>query len=142
MEKIILPLHLIVLSFIAWNIVLADHIGFSWIRGKVKILQRSEVKKYHYRILVGLALMICTGFLLFLNYSEFLLTRPQFYVKMSLVGALVVNSFVVSYLQETAITRSFDSLTFKEKLPLLISGAISTVCWLLTIAAGFYLIPE
>jgi hypothetical protein len=142
MEKILLPLHFIVLGFTAWNVVLADHMGFSWIRGKVKTLDAREVKKYHYRVWTGLVLMIVTGFFLFWPLREFLLTRTQFYVKMAFVAALVINSFVIGFLQETSITKTYASLTFKEKLPLFISGAVSTVCWILTAAAGFYLIPD
>lgn len=142
MEKILLPLHFIVLGFTAWNVVLADHMGFNWIRGKVKILQSSEVKKYHYRVWTGLVLMIITGFFLFWPLREFLLTRTQFYVKMAFVTTLIINSFVIGYLKETSITKTYASLSFKEKLPLFISGAVSTACWILTAAAGFYLIPD
>lgn len=141
MEKIFLPLHFIVLGFITWNVILADHLGFTWIRGKVKTLNASTVRKYHYRILAGLVLMIITGFFLFWPMREFLLTRTQFYVKMGFVSALIVNSFVISFLQVTSITKTYASLTFKEKLPLFVSGAVSTMCWILTAAAGFYLIP-
>lgn len=142
MNTVLLYTHLLILGFTAWNVVMADHMGLNWIRGKIKLLARNEVKKYHHRILLGLGLMIVTGFCMFLSMSEFLLSRPQFYVKMAFVATLVINSFVIGYLQETAITKSYTSLQFKEKIPLFISGAISTACWILTIIAGFYLIPE
>ncbi len=142
MEKIFLPLHFLVLGFTAWNVVLADHLGFNWIRGKIKMLSVNEVKKYHYRVWTGLVLMIVTGFFLFWPLRELLLTRTQFYVKMAFVATLVMNSFVIGYLQNIAITKTFASLTFKEKLPLFISGSVSTLCWILTAAAGFFLIPE
>lgn len=109
---------------------------------RIKTLEVSEAKKYYYRISTLLGLMIITGFSLFWPLREFLLTRPQFYLKMSFVIALIINSIVISYLQKIATTRSFASLTLKEKLPLFISGAFSTVCWILTATAGFYLIPE
>jgi hypothetical protein len=142
MEKILLPLHFAVLGFTAWNVIMADHMGFNWIRGKVTTLNAETVKKYHYRVWTGLGLMILTGFFLFWPLREFLLSRTQFYVKMSFVATLVINSFIIGYLQETAIKKSYASLRLSEKLPLFISGAVSTVCWILTIIAGFYLIPE
>jgi hypothetical protein len=61
---------------------------------------------------------------------------------MAFVATLVINSFIIGFLQETAITRSYASLSFKEKVPLFVSGAVSTACWILTAAAGFYLIPD
>ncbi len=142
MNDIILPIHLTVLAFIAYNVIRADHMGITWITGKVKTLDRSLVKKYHYRVWAGLGCMILTGFFLFWPLHEFLLTRTQFYVKMAFVTTLIINSFVIGYLQETAITKSYVSLSFKEKLPLFISGAVSTACWIFTAVAGFYLIPE
>jgi hypothetical protein len=142
MEQLLLPLHLLILAFIAWNVICADHLGLRWIQGKIKILEMREVKKYHYCISTLLGLMIITGFSLFWPLREFLLTRPQFYVKMGFVIALIINSIVISYLQKIATTKSFASLSLKEKLPLFISGAFSTVCWVLTATAGFYLIPE
>lgn len=142
MNDIILPIHLTILAFIAYNVIRADHIGFTWITGKVKTLDRALVKKYHYRVWIGLGFMIFTGFLMFWPLREFLLTRTQFYVKMAFVATLIINSFTIGYLQETAITKSYASLSFKEKLPLFISGTVSTACWILTAAAGFYLIPE
>ena len=142
MEKMLLPLHFIVLGFTAWNIICADHMGFNWIRGKVSTLKSGEVKKYHYRVWIGLGLMILTGFFLFWPLREFLLTRTQFYVKIAFVAALIIKSFIIGYLQETAIIKTYASLSLKEKLPLFISGAFSTACWTLTAVAGFYLIPE
>lgn len=142
MSEILVPLHLLILGFIAWNILKADHLGFSWIRGSTKTLDTKEVKKYHYRISIGLGLMVVTGLLLFWPMREYLLTRPQFYVKMAFVVTLIVNSFVIAYLQKIPTVKSFSSLSPQEKLPLFISGGISTVCWILTALAGLYLIPE
>jgi uncharacterized membrane protein len=142
MSEILEPLHLLILGFIAWNILKADHLGFSWIRGSTKTLDTKEVKKYHYRISIGLGLMVVTGLLLFWPMREYLLTRPQFYVKMTFVVTLIVNSFVIAYLQKIPTVKSFSSLSPQEKLPLFISGGISTAFWILTAVAGLYLIPE
>lgn len=71
MNSIILPIHLTVLAFITWNVIIADHLGYKWMRGKVLTLDRNEVKKYHYRVWAGLGFMILTGFFLFLPLQEF-----------------------------------------------------------------------
>lgn len=142
MEEIILPIHIIVLIFTAWNILRADHLGFSWVRGTKPILNANLVKKYHYRTLIGLILMIVTGFLLFWPLREYLLTRTQFYIKMSFVLALILNSFAIGKLSKIATIKTFVSLSMKEKIPLFISGAISTISWLGAFTMAFFLIPD
>lgn len=141
MEKILLPFHLIILAVTAWNIILADHMGLKWIRGDTPLLDKNQVKKYHYRVLVGLILMIITGFLLFWPMKEFLLTRVQFFIKMGFVVALIINAFYISRLQKISITKEYSSLSVREKIPFYISGAISTACWVLAFAAGFFILP-
>lgn len=141
-SDIILPLHLITLVFVAWNVAHADHMGFSWMRGKVATLDSVTVKKYHNRVWTGIILMILTGAVLFYPMRGFLLSRPQFYVKMGFVLALVVNSFVIGALSKIPTTKTFTSLSMKEKLPLLISGAVSTLSWIGATLGGFFLIPD
>ena len=141
-QDVLLPLHLLTLGFIAWNISHADHMGFSWIRGKTATLDEIKVRKYHRGIWIGLCLMISTGFLLFLPMREYLLTRPQFYVKMAFVLTLIINGFVIGHLQKIAISRSYNSLSTKEKLPLYISGGVSTLAWLGAALGGLYIIPD
>jgi small-conductance mechanosensitive channel len=86
--------------------------------------------------------MVLTGFMIFWPMREFLLSRTQFYVKMAFVLTLFINSFVIGKLQVIATKRTFASLTPQEKVPLFLSGAVSTTCWILTIVAAFFLIPE
>ena len=141
MEKIILPFHFASLAFVAWNVLHADHMGFNWIRGTVAKLDEKQVRKYHYGTWIGLGLMITTGLLLFSQSYEYLLTRPQFYVKMGFVVALIINGFIIGGLQKTAITKTYASLSTKEKIPLFLSGGISTLCWLGAVAGGYFLFP-
>ena len=86
--------------------------------------------------------MIVTGFALFWPTRHFLLTRPQFYVKMAFVVTLLANSFVIGKLKDTSTTRPCASLSTREKIPLFISGAVSTVSWLMATAAAFFLFPD
>lgn len=142
MEDIFLPLHLLSLTYVAWNIFHADHMGLNWIRGKVTMLDEKTITKYHKGSWIGLGLMITTGLFLFWPLREFLLTRPQFYIKMAFVVTLIGNGLIIGILQKTASTKKFTSLSFKEKLPLFISGAVSTLSWLGAGLAGLFLIPE
>lgn len=142
MENIFLPLHLLSLTYIAWNVVRADHMGFMWIRGKAEKLNENTIKKLHRGTWFGISLMIITGLFLFWPLRDYLLTRPQFYIKMAFVVTLIANSFAIEKLSHTATVKSFASLSTKEKLPLFISGAISTTSWVGATLTAFFLVSE
>lgn len=139
---IVLPLHLLSLAYVAWNVLHADHMGLSWIRGKYELLEADQVAKYHRGTWIGLCSMIVTGFILFWPMRDFLLTRPQFYVKMAFVVTLVINAFVIGTLSKISLEKPFAVLTSKEKLPLFISGAISTFAWVGAAGVAFFLLPD
>lgn len=141
MSDILLPLHLISLFYALVSVVRADHLGLLWIRGKVDTLDAKKIDSLHRHSFIGLSLMIVTGFFLFLPMREYLLSQPQFFVKMVFVVTLIVNGFIIGTLKNIASTRKFSSLSTREKLPLFISGFVSTISWLGAILGGFYLIP-
>ena len=135
----LVTLHLIVLSITVIGVLLADHMGFQWIRGAKLTLDAKKLRLYHHWVGVGLTSMIITGFFLFWPKKDFLLTHPQFIVKMMFVAFLVINAFAISELLRVATVRTFASMTLREKIPLFVSGGISTVCWLGAIIGGFFL---
>jgi hypothetical protein len=141
LHEIFLPVHLLILVFVAWTVVHADHMGFAWVRGKVRTLDERKVARLHRHTWYGLIGMIITGVLMFIPLHTFLLARPQFYAKMAFVFALNINGFAIGRLQKVAFVKSFKELSTREKLPLMISGAVSTLCWLGAAAGGFYLLP-
>jgi hypothetical protein len=138
----ILPFHLLTLAFVVWTIVQADHLGMRWIFGKDSVLNEKTVRKHHRNTWLGLSGMILTGFLMFWPMREFLLHRPQFWLKMFFVGTLVVNGFVIGRLQNIATHKPYASLTLKEKLPIFISGAASSVAWIGAGITAFFLLPD
>lgn len=140
-DIVVLPLHLLVLAYVAWTVYRADHMGFDWIRGKIRVLDEARVEKLHLHTWLGLTGMIVTGLLLFWPARDYLLARPQFYVKMVFVGALIINGLVIGNLQKVALRRSYAELSTREKLPLMISGAVSTLSWLGASALAFFLLP-
>lgn len=142
MSQLFLFLHILTLSFVIWNIVCADHLGWNWVRGKIPILDKRSVEQYHRRVWVGLSLMIITGVCLFWPLREYLLERLQFYIKMTFILVLIINGFAIGKLQRIAETKTFKSLSLKEKTPLFVSGTLSTIAWLGTILGGWYLIPN
>lgn len=137
-----LGLHLLVLAFVAWTVFQADHMGFDWIRGKANTLDEKKVATLHRNTWLGIGGMIATGFLLFWPMREFLLARPQFIIKMAFVLALIINGMVIGRLQAVALAKSYKELSFKEKLPLIISGGVSTVSWLGAALMALFLIPD
>ena len=141
METLYLPLHLLALAYAAWNIFHADHMGFNWVRGKVETLDGTQVKKYHRGTWVGLILAIITGIFAFLNV-RYIIVYPQFYIKMGFVAALIVNSFVIGALSKIPTTKTFISLSTKEKLPLIISGGISMTSWVGAAIMALFIMPE
>lgn len=141
LSDIFLPLHLTSLAFVVWNVVQADHMGFTWMTGKVDTLNKEKVQKHHTRLWVGLSLMITTGVMLAWPVREYLLTHPQFYIKMAFVITLIANGFIIGALQDLAITRKFSTLSLSEKLPLFISGGLSTLSWIGAATTALFLLP-
>lgn len=141
MEIIYFPLHILSLFYVAWNVAHADHMGFSWIRGNVAKLDEAIVKKYHKATWIGLILMIVTGVLLFLP-AQARIVYPQFYIKMGFVGALLINSIVIGKLSKTPTIKTFASLSTKEKIPLFISGAVSTISWVGAALMALFIFAE
>lgn len=141
-SDIVLPLHLAILAYAAWNILHADHLGFRWMTGKVNILEAADIRKYHRRVWIGLVGMIVTGFVMFWPVREYLLGRWQFLLKISFVLALVANGFAIGSIQKVATRKSFKELTLKEKLPLLVSGGVSTLGWTGAAIMAFFIVED
>ncbi|MDQ5962571.1 MAG: hypothetical protein QG653_378 [Patescibacteria group bacterium] len=141
-SQIVLPLHILALLFGLWNIYHADHMGLAWVLGKKEKLDASLVKKYHTWTWASLIALIATGATLFYPMREFLLSRPQFFLKMGFVGALLLNGIAITFFQKRAIEHSFRELSFSQKVPLFISAGISSVGWVGAIICAFFLVPE
>jgi hypothetical protein len=139
MEDIIFPLHIGSLVFAVTGILLADHSAFNWISGRNPTLDRAKLLKYHYWVLSGLSLMIITGLTLFWPERDYLLQNPAFYVKMFFVVSIILNSFFIGKLMNTAVVKTYAELGFRERLPLMVSGAVSAVGWLGAFVSAFFL---
>lgn len=142
MSEYVLPLHLLTLAFLAWNIVRADHLGFLWIRGTLKTLDKQRVQVLHRNTWIGLVGMIVTGVLLFIPMKEYLLMRPQFLLKMAFVFTLLVNGLVIGHLQKISTASLYSSLSVAQKIPLYISGAVSTVAWIGAAVSALFIVEE
>lgn len=123
-------LHLLSLAFVAVVIVIADHDGYLYMRGKKAVLNATKVKRLHDLAWVGLGAMIVTGIALILEDPEEVFEEAAFGVKMLMVLALVINGFVIGQLSKLSTTTPFADLMMRQKLALLASGAVSVSCWI------------
>ncbi len=122
--------------FVAIVIVIADHDGYLYMRGKKAVLNAVKVKRLHQLAWVGLGAMIVTGVML-VRQNPIALEEGAFLVKMLMVLALLGNGFVIGRLSALSTTTPFASLTRGQKLSLLGSGAVSVLCWLGAAMIGF-----
>lgn len=130
-------LHLLILLFTAVGIILADHQGFDYLRGKKEILDAKTIKRLHTWVWLGLSGMILSGALLLIDEMD-VLEEPAFYVKLTMVLALVLNGILIGRLNHVATTTNFTSLPFRQKIILIGSGMLSATCWLGAAVIGFF----
>ncbi len=130
MESLLTPLHIFFLFVAAVGILIADHSAFNWMRGKSEVISKRSLFMAHWIVTTALLGLVYTGLLLFWPQRDYLLTQPLFLVKMSFVAALLINAMVIEWLMHVAAVRPFNTLSTGQKMPLLISGAVSTLSWL------------
>ena len=135
----LVTIHIGVVIITLMVVLYADKQGWAWLRGRQEFLDATLLKRLHLLVWCGLAGLIATGLLLFWPLQAYLLYLPAFYVKMSFVLALLINSFVIGKLMYIATRRTYASLSRSERQPLLISGVISTLSWVGAIVAALLL---
>ncbi len=133
-------LHLPILAFTALVILYSDHQGFEYFRGKKQTLSLNFIHWAHILVWIGLIGMILTGAALLIPQWEFMLQRPEFYVKMGFVGVLIVNAFAIHKLSRIAGERPFTLLTRAERHTLMISGGLSTLGWVGSAFIGYFIL--
>lgn len=129
MENPVFYIHLTSLTTAVCGILLADKEAIQWLRGSRETVSERVAFIAHWVVSIGLSGLVLSGLTMFWPIRDYLLTQPLFLLKMSFVLALLVNSFFIDYLMLMALRRSYASLEFREKLPLMLSGAISTLAW-------------
>ncbi len=135
---ILLAIHFFTLILTAVCIIYTDSLGALWMVGKKQVLDEKIVTKMHTGITLGLIIMITSGVFLFVRGSEYIVEfSSTFLFKFGFVLVLVVNSFVISHLMKYAFTSPFKDLSYKIKMTLLLSGAVSTSSWIATTILGF-----
>lgn len=131
-----LAVHLTILACTALVILYTDHLGFRYFRGREQVLSAASVYRLHYAVWVGLLGMLATGAYMAWPALPILLTLPLFQLKMGFVAALFINALCIGFFIKTATVTPYDALTWQQKAPLLISGAVSTVSWIGAVTAA------
>ncbi len=130
MYQFVLYVHLGTLAITVVGILIADHYGLSWVRGKREALDLKQLTRLHRFVGTGLVLMILSGGYLFWQQRDYLLHEPLFLAKMAFVALLVGNSFVVGRLSTIATEQPFRDLEVRSRLLFILSGAASASGWI------------
>lgn len=125
----LLQIHVTAVFLTLGVVITADSHGLLWMLGKLQTLPRKRMEALHVLAWIGLITIMLAGATMFSTYSEYLLTLPAFQLKMLFVVFLVLNAVVIGKHLKIATVRSFASLPRKERIVLLLSGAVSTTGW-------------
>jgi len=129
-------IHLIIVIGTGLLVLFADEQAAAWVLGREQTIPAGRIRFLHHSVATGLALLLLTGGYLYWRAVPAYLTLTPFIVKMVAVGALILNTWAIDSFGSIATTRTFASLTHKERLPLMISGAISFIGWVTAITCG------
>lgn len=130
MDDLVLYLHIGALGAAGLGMMYADHQAFAWLRGKKDTLLHKHLLLAHHAVAYALSAIIVTGLVLFWPMRDYLLGQPLFWLKMGFVAALVANSFAIERLMHLPTRASYKTLTHRQKLPLMVSGAVSLGSWI------------
>lgn len=129
-------IHLIIAIITGLTVLYADEQAAVWVLGKRKLFHPETMKFLNRAVTLGLTLLLITGGLLYAKSAPAYLSLPVFDVKMVAVFALIINTYAIHRLSQVAITRSFGSLSPRERLPLYVSGAVSFLGWAIAFICG------
>lgn len=130
MEQLVFYIHIACLCVAGVGIAVADHAAFQWLTHKRDVVGKRELVFSHWTVAAGLSGLVLSGLYMFWPMRDYLLGQPLFWLKMAFVAALIVNSFFIEYLMHTASHTPWKHLSFGERVPFIVSGAISTLSWL------------
>lgn len=130
--------HLAVLIITAVGILWADHLGFQYFRGQRETLPARLISRLHYAVALGLVGMIATGAWIASDRWSYLMTQPAFFLKLFFVAVLVINAFFITALMRKATTTPFRALQPRERVVILVSGALSGMGWLGATVIGLF----
>lgn len=134
-----ITLHLLFIVLTLLLVVYSDTTAIPWLLGKKEVLDKTHIRVVHLLVTYGLALIILTGGLMYVQRSEALLSNSLFLKKMFFVLALVINGYFIGTLSNLATQKSFLALSKSEKTQIIVAAVISTSCWIGAVVFGFLL---
>ena len=134
----VLFLHLVPLLFAGGTALVADRATIRAARGsgQDRARQLVELSRAHLLVIGGLALSFASGVLLFLSDVDTFLASLVFWIKLGLVGLLLLNGFVMTR-TERALARGGDERSLWARLRAV--AVLSLVLWLATTLVGVLL---
>jgi hypothetical protein len=132
----LVTIHLSIAILTGLVVLYSDEQAFMWVLGKKDVLEKSRINFLHYAVTAGLTLLIITGGLIYSQAAPAYLSIMPFVTKMVVIFALILNTYAIDRFSAVALTRSFASLSSKERIPLFITGAISFAGWATAIICG------
>lgn len=135
----VLPIHLAAFLVAAVGVILSDAQAAWWLyKGTIRLSKR-RLEWLHYLVGVVLTTSIVSGALMAWPVWEFLITELSFQLKLGFVFALVVNSIFIGRHVAVASQYSFRELAVRERVPLIVSGVVSTTAWIGAVTAALFL---
>ena len=134
----VLFLHLAPLVFAAGAAFTADRATLRAVRAGAadRVRQLQEIAQTHRIVLGGLALSFVSGVLLFLSDVETFAASPLFYLKLTLVGLLMLNGFFMTRTEQALMSVGDDTALWGRMRTI---ALLSAVLWLATTLAGVVL---
>ena len=135
----LVTIHIIAVIGTGLVVLYSDEQGFLWMLGKKKVLNQKRVALLHHLVAAGLAVLLITGGLLYIQAVPYYLSDPTFIIKLIAISALILNTYAIERFSKVAISKTFSSLTSSERLPLLVSGVVSVLGWITALVCGILL---
>jgi hypothetical protein len=126
----LLQIHLTAIFTTLAIVVVADAHGLLWLTGKIEKLPAARMYVLHTLTWIGVICIAAAGISMFASAFEYYLSLPAFRFKMLFIFGLVLNAFFIGKHIPMATTTVFKTLPQKDKIILLVSGAVSTLSWL------------
>jgi hypothetical protein len=137
-SSVVIFLHLAPLLIAGGTALVADRATLRAVRGSDddRTRQLADLGRTHAMVLGGLALSFASGVMLFLSDVDEFLGSPFFWIKLALIGLLLVNGFLMTR-TEQALNAGGDRVALWGRLRTI--SILSLILWLATTLAGVVL---
>jgi uncharacterized membrane protein len=137
-SSVVIFLHLAPLLIAGGTALVADRATLRAARGTDddRARQLADLARAHPMVLGGLALSLASGVLLFLSDVDAFLGSPFFWIKLGLIGLLLVNGFMMTR-TEQSLNAGGDAAALWGRLRTI--SILSLILWLATTLAGVVL---